>query len=469
MSTFRLHRRSVLRGLAAGLALPPLEAMMDTRNRLVPRASAATGERSAVRFVCFAFMTGAPNPHAHPTTTGSGFELPLAYEPLTKFREQLTIVTNLGQTFTRWANSPGGDHGDGQAGATTGFPGVDKATAGGAPSYEWVLGNALGSATQIPALSLALPRRSNAQLNNTFDINNGPGSNFSWTAARQKAPLFDTPRKIFDKILPKVPGMTADPAQLTKTRREKSLLDFVRGDATRLSQRLGGADRARLQQHLDSLRDLEKEINGIDVAAAASCGTSPMPQPADAPLEKQPHFDECMRLTAKLLAYAFRCDLTRYALINVNSPELPAGTKRDDDAPDPDHHTGHFDWNDPRHVYFSKKRMEHVAMLAEELAAATEGEHDLLYQSVITTAFGVASGHHSHSNMAHIVLGRGGGQIRSGVHLRMPGPGQSFKNGAYDDGGTPQNNLIATLFNVCGMRIDKFGADGTGLVPELLA
>ena len=113
--------------------------------------------------------------------------------------------------------------------------------------------------------------------------------------------------------------------------------------------------------------------------------------------------------------------------------------------------------------------MEYVAMLAEELAVATEGEQSLLYQSVITTAFGTGTGRHGHTNMAHIVLGRGGGQLRAPLHIRMPGPRASLKNGQWDDGGTPQNNLLATLFNVCGMRMDKFGADGTGLIPELLA
>ncbi len=460
MRAIRLQRRTFLRGLVGGLALPPLEAMMDGRGLLYGPAWAAGAAKPPVRFVGFWFMNGPPTQLFNPKQTGADYELPPALQPLAKWRADFNVITNLHQDYTRDGGHPGGDHGNGEFGATTGVPGVsDKG--GGGPSYEYILGNALGKETPLPALSLALPRRG------TLDINNGV-NNASWLARLQKAPVLDTPRKIFDKVTPKMPGATtADPAAAIRARREKSLLDFVRADAQRLSGKLGAGDKARLDQHLESLRDIEKQVNGIDRNAAAACGLPPGEAPVDARPADQPHYQDVMRLTAKLVAYVFRCDVSRYVMLNVSNPEILPGTAKV--APDPDHHTSHFETNNAAHLWFAQEKHRYIGMLMEELKAAKEGDRDVLYNSLITTFWGVGQGNkHWHAELPVILAGNAGGQVKTGRHLRAPGaPGGCPGGRRCFDGGTPMNNVMASIFNYCGLKMDKFGADGTGLFPGL--
>lgn len=459
MKPFRLNRRTVLRGLATGLALPPLDAMINDQGRFYGVAQ-AQAQKPPVRFFGMFIQNGTPEqwwnpkkpgqdkPAQHeaksggggtwfdPAVVGEAYDLNVAQKPLEPYKADFNLITGLHQRIVKVFF----EHADGNWGCFTGIPMIanaakDRAVSGGGPTLEWVLGNALGKATKFPALSISLPRNGRNQRENPT---------YSWMGVRQPAPTQDTPRKLADLLMPAMPDAspTPDPAIAIERRRKKSILDYVRQDARALEKKLGAADKVRLDQHFTSITEIERQLTLAEMPRQA-CGAPP-----ETPTGAPPN-DVCMPLMAKLVAYAFRCDLTRYVLMDVGKVDPLPGKDSDHD------HGCSHEASNPDNIYYINKKLEYFAHVLKELKAWKEGEQTLLYNSLVLNGLDVAQGwRHNFDNLPLVLAGNAGGQVKTGRHLY------------YRD--TTWNNLNAAVLRYAGMsNVEKFGADGTGILPRL--
>jgi hypothetical protein len=221
------------------------------------------------------------------------------------------------------------------------------------------------------------------------------------------------------------------------------VLDFVKSDVSRLEAKLGSRDRSRLDQHLTSIREIERQLDVANQPPSASCSNPGITAPSGSPSD-----EVAMPLMAKLIAFAFQCDLTRYVMFCVGKEMALPGKDYDHD-----HGCSHQS-TDPDNIYYINKKLEHLGMILGALKASPEGEHDLLYNSLIVNGVDVAQGwRHNFDNLPLILAGNGGGQVKTGRHLH------------YKD--VTWNNLYIAMFNILGLNVATFGIDGTGPLPGL--
>ncbi len=465
MKPFRLNRRTMLRGAGAALALPALEAMMDSRGRIIKGAHAAGG-KPPVRFMGFLMQNGCPKQwyspipvgapadaargaanvltdyggnvrYYDPAKVGEQYELNIANKPLQPFKGDINQITGLHQRSLRSVF----EHSDGAVACFIGYPMHSKPRdgkpeRGSAPSLDWLLGKSVGKDLPHQALYLSLRRDQPRMTNRDYRV--------SWIADEQAATPIDNPAALAAKLIPPMRGTTmVDPAVAAEGRRTRTILDFVRADATDLQAKLGAADRARLDQHLTSVQELVRQIERSATAGQGCTGKAP-----DAPAGQLPD-EMAMPLMAKLIAFGYACDLFRYGIFHVQMAWALPNTENGHD------HSASHTVMDRNNIYYWDKKMQFLAMILDALKKTPEGDKDLLYNSFVCTGVDVAVGaKHNFDDLPIILAGNGGGAVKTGRHL-------NYKEVTY-------NNLYCSILNHCGLPMAKYGADGTGPLPGLV-
>jgi hypothetical protein len=234
-------------------------------------------------------------------------------------------------------------------------------------------------------------------------------------------------------------------------RRRASLLDFVKDDINRLGQTLGPADRAKLDEYLESVRDVERRIQ----LAARSVKENPLPD-LDRPTGVPASYAEHARLMFDLQVLAWRGDVTRVITFQL-ARETSNRTYPEIGVPDPHHPLSHHG-NDPAKVArMAKINAFHVSLFAEfigKLRATREGNGSLLDHSVVLYGSGMGNPNvHDHTNLPILVAGGAACGLKGGRHIR-------FAKSA------PLANLYLTLLDKVGVRLDTF-ADSSGRVDGL--
>src|SRR5947209_15215789 len=220
---------------------------------------------------------------------------------------------------------------------------------------------------------------------------------------------------------------------------------------TRLNNQLGPADRARLAQYLDTIREVERRIQ----RAEANAADNPLPD-LDRPAGVPPSYAEHARLMFDLQVLAFQGDVTRVITFQL-ARETSNRTYPEIGVPDPHHPLTHHG-NDPAKIAkVALINRFHVSLFADFLAklrATPEGNGTLLDHSLCLYGSGMGNTNlHDHDNLPILVAGGAAGRMRGGRHLRFAQP-------------TPLANLHLTLLDKVGVRLDAFG-DSRGKVVEL--
>lgn len=270
----------------------------------------------------------------------------------------------------------------------------------------------------------------------------------SWSSPTTPLPYENNPSRVFARLFGD--GDTTDPAvRAIRARQDRSLLDFVLDDATRLRTTLGAGDRRKLSDYLDSVREVERRIgnaryDGVDLPVL------------DRPDGIPPTFEEHVRLMSDLIAIAFQADLTRVVTL-MYSREGGNRTYRSIGVPDAHHGLSHHQ-NDPEKM--ARLQMidrHHVAILAYflgKLRDAQDEDGSLLDHSMVVYGSSLSdSNAHTHDNLPALVAGGGNGALRGGRHLRYPD-------------GTPMTNLFLTMLDRLGVHRDRIG-DSTGRIAHL--
>lgn len=316
MTIKKLSRRTILRGAgiagAVTIGLPLLEAMLDDRGLSFSKASAQP--TSARRFVVMHWPQGLPmgwngGDFFFPTSAGSGYSPTAALQPFVDadLVGDVNIVSGL--TYERIRSSLGDAHGHAPA-FITGYETVNE---GGiiaqGPSADQVAARVIGTSTRFASLATGLYTQG--------DFGN------PWTGRGAPVPLELSPQRLFDRVFGSL-SLPEDEAML-QLRRTQSVLDLVKDDITALQRTLGSNDRARLEDHLTSIRELERAVTSPPSTECAAPA-----RPADVPYDDG-DATEYARLMIDLVTMALRCDLTRVAFVSLGGiwrtyPHLGVGT-----------------------------------------------------------------------------------------------------------------------------------------------
>jgi hypothetical protein len=226
--------------------------------------------------------------------------------------------------------------------------------------------------------------------------------------------------------------------------------------AARLQRKLGPSDRARVDQYLEAVREIERRIHGAAAQAAdVSASSSLPPRPTGIPES----YDEHARMMFDLQWLALQGDITRVFTFLMGK-ELSNRTYPEIGVPDPHHSTSHHQ-NDPvRLEKLIKINRYHVSLLAyflEKLRTTPDGDGNLLDHSLILYGGGISDGDsHSHVDLPVLIAGGGAGRLKGGRHL---------KYASY----TPMTNLLLSLLDKVGVSVEQFGDSSGRLSLEPLA
>jgi len=434
-----LSRRTFLRGAGAAIALPWLEAML-------PRAAFARGILSAGAPLRFAFLFSANGKRMDrwtPADDGPAFTLSPTLEPLAPFRDRLLVLTGLTQDNAEAHGDGPGDHARSAACFLTGAHPrkTEGANILNGVSIDQVLAQRVGDATRFPSLELGTePALTSGNCDSGYSC--AYSCNVSWRSATTPQLKEIDPRAVFERLFGD-DGATPQ-EQARRLARRKSLLDYARDDAAHLKVRLGTTDRRKLDEYLDSVRAIEREIQKCEA------GGGPPPPRIEEPPGTPADLGGHLRLLADLLVVAWQTDLTRVAsfmFANDGSNRSYAFLG----VPDGHHETSHHGGDAGKLEKLAKINRFHVEQfgyLLARLAAAEDGDGSLLDHSLVTYGCGISDGNaHNHDQLPILLAGTGGG-IASGRHLRFAAE-------------TPLCNLYLALLERGGVGLDRFG-DSTG-------
>jgi hypothetical protein len=447
--TAHIHvsRRTVLKGLGTSLALPMLDAMLPVGARAESAALAVLPRRLAFIYI----PNGVHVPDWTPTTVGSEFDLPPILAPLAAHKSHLTVCSGLAQDKGR-ANGDGpGDHARALSSFLTGCQAykTNGANIRAGVSADQVAAQQIGHRTRFASLELGVDR--GAQSGNCDSgYSCAYSSNMSWRAPTTPMPKEVDPRLVFERLFGAASNVESEQVRATRQKYQKSILDFVREDASRLKNKLGATDQRKLDEYLTAVRELEQRVTRAETSSARELPK--YARPDGIPKEHPDH----LRLMCDLLVLAFQADLTRVATFMFGN----AGSNRSYSfigVPDGHHDLSHHGGDTEKHAKISKINQFHTANLAyllDKLQTVREGDGTLLDQAMIAYGSGLGDGNaHNHDQLPILVAGRGGGTISAGRHIKF-------------EKETPLNNLWLSLLDRIDAHADHLG-DSTGRIEGL--
>jgi hypothetical protein len=339
----------------------------------------------------------------------------------------------------------------------------------------------LGSGTRVTSLPLGVGNDGTAS-----------GLTLSYGEGGVALPKIIDPAKAFDLLFDGV-VVGDDPAAKAAAERKRklsqSVIDYEKWDINRLRDKLAAAEKQKLDQHLTSLSELEKQLGSGAMGGGAVCMVPPRPDPTKFPMLKQynggePYFDAITDAHIDLLAQAMACDLTRFATLFMNDLSYannPLGLPADNHSSvahiynaSPIGNNGHPGDGQPdtwlplakfNHYVYSK-----VARLMQKLDALGALDSTLIY---ITSDMGNPALHSTH-NVPTVLAGGAGGKFRMGRRLKMMAdcPPTSIWCGENDTTFTPVTNskLLVSIANAFGDDTNAFGTQpDPGLVTGALS
>jgi len=394
MTTFKLDRRVFLRGaIGTGVAvgLCPLDAMFDGNGK-----AHADGGPIAKRFLLWFFGNGVYQPAWHPSRTGAAPDLPESLSLLAPVRSYVRTMSGLNTVYAD-------GHDDGMKATIMG-----RSSAG--ITVDQVAAHNLGT-TRFESIQLGLCR---GNRDSTFK------HNCSFNDRGSALPPEMDPRAAFDRIFgtPLAPsGSGATDADLARAERRKhSVLDAVKRDLGRLTARLGTGDRARIDEHLESIRALERSLfsstTGTPTGAGATAAcTSPSAPPATSDIAV------VSRQMNDLMALAFACDQTRaLSYLFSGCQTYTFMTWLDVPADEHWHGCSHGGGWETKITTITRWMMGELAQLIGRLAAIPEGAGTVMDSTIVlvTSETGHADDHGG-TNMPCVVAG-GPALVRGDYH-----------------------------------------------------
>ena len=402
MQSHRFSRRSFLRGLGVTMALPWLESRNvwgDTPARNKPASEAP------VRLAVLFSGNGFHSKEWWAKGEGKNMELGKVLEPLGDFREKLLFVRGLYHEEARKGNIHSSQTGNILSGAPIASGGEIRS----GTSMDQLLAQTYGRSTKVPSLVLGC-ERANPSVHKNYSMLYS--SHVSWSSPTTPTPLEIYPSLAFDRLF-----------KDEVARGDKSVLDAVLSDAQSLRRNISTADQRKLDEYLDSVRDVEKRIENAGKRGELQ-GWRPtlekpnMKRPADGvPQDIAEH----MRLMCDILVLGFQTDTTRITTLKLNNdhsalrfPNLASIQQPGNGIDYMIHHLlSHSDAADWLAV--NQFFLEQTAYIARKMNAIQEGPRTLLDNTMLMHCSSMMAGaKHDNDQLPVILLGGGGGRIQGG-------------------------------------------------------
>ncbi|MCB9534071.1 MAG: DUF1552 domain-containing protein [Myxococcales bacterium] len=443
--SLRLSRRTLLRGASVAIALPWLEAMGVSR---APLASADV-VRPPVRLLYYFVPNGIHMPAWRPETEGSDFAMPATLAPLEPYRDQVLVLSGIANRAA--IDSIAGDHARGTAAFLTAQRAErseERLSLG--ISADQVAANALGRETRWPSLQLGLESGASAGVCDS-GYSCAYSNNISWADADTPLPKLTSPYVAFERLFGGDTGELDEAAAARRRQYRQSVLDSVVEQARDLEGQLGASDRAKLDEYLTAVREVE-----VRLAAApevAGCGTVELPPG----LTQDPTAHA--QAMNELLVLALRCDLTRVASFMLGNGGSLRVFPFLDGVVGFHHEISHHQHREANLLALQKINLwelQQVADLVGRLRAAEDVDGtSLLDNTLLYLSSEISDGDaHNHTDLPTLLIGGGGGAVRSGRHV------------AYAEERSAAS-LFVSMFQAAGVGVDAFGIDGDGPLDGL--
>ena len=435
-----LSRRTALRGLLNGgaitVGLPLLDCFLNSNGNAF-----ADGKPMPIRFGTWSWGLGITYSLFEPKKYGKDFDFPEEIESLKPFRDKINILTKA-NAFRDGAPQIG--HQTSWIISRTGSP---PNAANGLADQTWDVKIANQIGRQHRFKTLTATAAGNARASYSFEDPNTIN-------AAEFSPLnFYTRLFGADFTDPNAEDFKPNPLVMAR----KGVLSAVMDDMQWLDQRVGAADKQRLDQYFTGLRHLEKQFDQklTKPEPIAACHPVKFGQGEVALGQEAPAVIERNKMMSQLLAMAVACDQTR--VINMSFDDMSSNVVKPG-WDKPHHTTTHEEPIDeklgyqPIHSWFARRKMEGLATFLKAMSDIKEGDGTLLDNMliVVDTDHGNAR-LHAMENIPMFTAGRAGGKVKTGLHIDMKG--------------TPMARLALTAMRVAGLEIQKFGG-GTNLTSD---
>jgi hypothetical protein len=428
-----LSRRTILRGMGAGLALPLLDAMVPALTPIALSAANPT-RRLGIVFTPLGWLNG----HWVPSTTGPNFEYTTILKPLESLREHVTLVTGL--------NNPSDGHAISVSAWLSGA--LPKKTFAedvySGETVDQVVAKKIGQETALPSLELA-----------TEDFTGYIGgcdtqyacaymNTISWSSATTPVPMEINPRVVFERLFGR-PG-TVDQRK-RRMQRDKSILDSLTEDVSDLKRDLGGKDATRLAEYLDHVREVERRIQVAEKRSESSIT-------ADAPVGIPEQWEEHARLQYELMLLAYASDATR-VITFMKAKDASMLSYLNLGIAEPHHGMTHNLQVEGNAANLVKINTFHVSLFAEfleRMKKTPDGDGSLLDHTMLLYGSGMSHApDHSRLNLPTVLVGGSMYGLKGNRHLAAPKE-------------TPFADMLLTIANKFDCNLKSFGTLSKGEV-----
>ena len=434
MTTNKISRRTILRGLGVSMALPWMESLPAWGDETSASKSAGQAPtRMAILFAGCGF-------HRHEwwaKGSGASMELGKVLHPLNDFRDRLVFIQGLYNAEALKGNIHSSQTGNLLSGAPLSSGGTIRS----GTSVDQVIAQRIGHQTKLPSLVLGC-EKANPSVHKNYSMLYS--SHISWSSPTTPTPLEVYPALAFDQLF-------KDKAQ----QGDQSVLDAILADAKDLRRGISRLDRQKLDEYLNSVREVEQRIERAGKRGELQGWRPTLSSPNIArPKDGYPQdIVDHMKLMCDILVLAFQTDTTRVCTLKLNNDH---GTLRFPHIGVDymiHHLLSHNDTDDWLKV--NQFFLEQMAYIARRMDSIQEGERTLLDNSMVMLCSSMLTGHHEATKLPVVMLGGAGGQLRGGQNLDISG--QSDRQ---------MCRLYLSMMARMGVRLDKFG-DATQPLAEV--
>lgn len=437
-------RRHFLRGAGVALALPWMES-------LPVWGATKSAAKPPVRFGCVYFSNGVEPAHWWAKGGGQAMEIGPGLAPLQDYRNDIIFVRGL---FNQAAVSSTSPHLGRMPNLLSGAKvSLDPSDIRVGTSFDQVMARQIGNRTAVPSLALGIEPN---ELRLEDGLSMIYGSCISWTSPTKPAPKEIYPARAFDALVGDGSGRQLD----------KSILDSVLQETHDLQPKINSADRRKLGEYLESVRDIEKRIERAGKEERLEGWRPTLAKPNMArPAEELPQdVPQHMKLMLDLVVLAFQMDKTRIATLMLNNDLSQMNFRFVEGVKGALHldltHNGKAPAAEAMYLKTNQFHVQQFAYLLQRMKEIDEGGQSLFDNSALLLCSNLFDGDsHSADEMPMILAGGAGGQWKTGRVLDYKDKGDDERRAC---------SLYLSLMDVMGVKLDRFG-DTDRRLQDLLA
>jgi Protein of unknown function (DUF1552) len=430
-NTKQTSRRHFLRGAGVALALPWIESL--------PVLSRTDASKPPLRFAHIFFSNGVEPAHWWAKGHGASMEFGPAAQPLAPIREDLIFIRGLYHQKALSSTSPHLGRMNLLSGETVS---LDPKVIRVGTSFDQVLAQRIGDRTAVPCLTLGIEPN---ELRLEDGLSMIYGSSLSWVSPTKPATKEIYPSRTFDQLVGDGKGRILD----------RSILDAVLDEARSLQPKVSTGDRKKLDEYLESIRDIEKRIDQASREERLE-GWRPtlkqpnMPRPADEIPQDVP---EHMKLMLDLIVLAFQMDKTRVITLMLNNDLSQMNFKFLEGVRGALHldltHNGKAPELEAMYLKTNQFHVRQFTYLVQRLKEIDEGGRSLLDNSMLMFASSLFDGDaHSAEQLPIVLAGKAGGLLETGRILDYLDKGDDNRRAC---------SLYLSLMDLMGVHLDNFG------------